>query len=293
MSAGINIIFKNTNLLIKGICLCIILFYNKDRLFAQNQEFSKFNIMSFANHLYENGEYDRVIYELERSEYLYGENLKAGITADLCRIQLKERNDEYWKSKNDNNAVSKLFILMYYNNQFVAYDKNTNFNSSDDRLRQIYAEQLVYNYSFSNKLNLAKDTIDDYNLPNSNELFLIIESYENNLKTPVTAAMAGIIPGGGYYYSQNPKTAVVAFMVVAIFTGFSYYSYQQDNYYFAVSSGTIGALFYGGSILGGYLESKRYNRSIKNDMLYNLNYAFDIGSDYDYIYKNYGIGSDF
>jgi len=109
-------------------------------------------------------------------------------------------------------------------------------------------------------------------------------------KSPATAIICGIFPGGGYAYAGNFPTGVVAFTLIALSGALTCAAYATDNHLTAFFIGTVGVLFYGGSILGGYLSAARFNKELREETAHNLLYRMSLLDDHKKIYERDGIG---
>ena len=109
-------------------------------------------------------------------------------------------------------------------------------------------------------------------------------------KSGALALICGILPGGGYAYADNFPTGIVAFTLITLSGVLTYAAYATDNHLTAFFIGTVGALFYGGSILGGYLAAARFNKELKEETAHNLLYRMSLLDDHKKIYERDGIG---
>lgn len=113
----------------------------------------------------------------------------------------------------------------------------------------------------------------------------------SSISSPSRALWAGIVPGAGYAYSGNTATGIVAFVVVAVLSSVTYAAFRTDNRPLGVVFGAAATFFYGGSIAGGYLESRRRNRLVMESMLDNIADDARLADDRERLYRDYGIGS--
>ena len=113
----------------------------------------------------------------------------------------------------------------------------------------------------------------------------------SSISSPLRALWAGIVPGAGYAYAGNSATGIVAFVVVAVLSSVTYAAFRTDNRPLGVVFGAAATFFYGGSIAGGYLESRRRNRLVMESMLDNIADDARLADDRERLYRDHGIGS--
>lgn len=98
----------------------------------------------------------------------------------------------------------------------------------------------------------------------------------------------GLLPGAGYIYGNNTENGIIAAIVIGVCTALTYFAVDSNNNAIAFFTGSIGAFFYGGSIIGGSLAAKRTNRAITRDVQKYLEEEFEFAKDRETIFINYG-----
>ncbi len=109
-------------------------------------------------------------------------------------------------------------------------------------------------------------------------------------RSPCTALGLGAVPGMGYAYAGNRQNGIIAFIVVSTFSALTYFSFRTDNAPLGFVFGATAAVFYGGSIVGAYRETLRYNRSIEDRIRESVYEELRPGDDREEIFRRYGIG---
>ncbi len=109
------------------------------------------------------------------------------------------------------------------------------------------------------------------------------------LKSPAAAVACGIIPGMGYVYADRTGTGVLALIVVTVFSTLTYFAFNTHNEHIGVFTGAIAGFFYGGSILGGYMETKKYNRELMESLLGTVSDELRFEYDRNELYRRHGI----
>lgn len=102
----------------------------------------------------------------------------------------------------------------------------------------------------------------------SNAILGKLESAKH--KDPTTAMLLGIIPGAGYLYTEQPRNAMVSFLVNSVLAYAVYTSFKTENYGLGIIVGAFSISFYGGNIVGSGTSAKRYNEKIKRDAIIEL-----------------------
>ncbi len=107
---------------------------------------------------------------------------------------------------------------------------------------------------------------------------------------PYIALWAGIAPGMGYVYAGNTSTGIVALIVISVFSAITVASFRTDNQPLGIVTGAVTAFFYGGSMAGGYMESRRHNALMMSSLRDRLSEEMSLQEDRDAVFRNYGAG---
>ncbi|MBB65823.1 MAG: hypothetical protein CMO81_12260 [Waddliaceae bacterium] len=112
------------------------------------------------------------------------------------------------------------------------------------------------------------------------------DSYEDNKLSVKTARLLNIIPGAGYAYVGQKKTAFTAFILNTVFTAATVYFAKNDNIPMAIILAGLETGWYFGGINGAGIAAKEYNDNLYSKLgksllrtekafpIFNLNYAF-------------------
>jgi hypothetical protein len=289
------------------LCLFIpnIVFSDFKTNINEPSEYSSKSLLSFTRNLVSKSEYYRAYVELNRLNSYYPDFLsineiltskhyilfKADKFSDVINFECKDSEfkkidllfkfDSYISKSNFKDAEKLISSWDYGGNSFfdAIFIKRKLFlnylNNNIDGAFTFYSKSLNY---FNKDVHSVKDIID-YTI-NENKKF----------KSPLTGAMLGIVPGLGYAYADNTNTGIVALIVVLFNYSLSYFAFNSNNDSIGFFTASIGTFFYGGSILGGYMESVRYNNNIRRNINNNLMEELKFKQDRDQIYTKYGIG---
>jgi hypothetical protein len=276
-----------------------------------NKEYSAENILGFAKYLISRDEYYRAFVELKRLDSYYPGYIKKEniFTTELFLLYKGNRysdiiSSEYNVASKTAKAVHTIFKtdVLFEKKDFIS--ANTLINSDgisgiNKDIDLFLYKRTILSYLLLNKLDEARRIIDNRNINNFTglndiEFSELIEYSENcfgTLKKPYKAMALGLIPGLGYIYADKTATGIIAFLLISALSTLTYYSFKTDNKPAGVFIGTAATFFYGGSIIGGYLASKKYNDSSINDLKDSLSQKIRLAEDREEIYNKYGVGN--
>jgi hypothetical protein len=110
-----------------------------------------------------------------------------------------------------------------------------------------------------------------------------------SLKNPNHALLFGIIPGMGYVYADRKPTGILALIAITILSTVTYFAFSSGNEHIGIFIGAAATFFYTGSIVGGYLETGKRNRSMMKRLGEHLADELDLEKDRDEIFRRYGL----
>ncbi len=226
-------------------------------------------VLSFADSLYQNGEYYRAISEYYRSYY-------DGLERDYCHAQIRNcylLGEDYeglirylGKSKN---SVDNIFSA-------VAHIRNERADLAaiinDDRSNSInyilYSICKIYTGDFTDAQSRLSDLGDSSYVELRNRLELITsQASDLGYRSPALAGILGIIPGLGYAYSGRWQTAISALVSITMISGISYEMLENKNYLTSGVFSLTGLGFYIGSIYGSVTSAHQYNQTKRKQYL--------------------------
>jgi hypothetical protein len=115
------------------------------------------------------------------------------------------------------------------------------------------------------------------------------EKRRADMADPRLALFAGVVPGLGYAVAGNRPTGVVALIVVTVFSSLTVAAFKTDNAPLGVVLGAASTFFYGGSMLGGYLEAQRNNGLAAEALREGLMDDCGLEDDRDRLFEKYGL----
>ena len=122
------------------------------------------------------------------------------------------------------------------------------------------------------------------------ELLQYTKKEHKNKVSPAAAAVFGVVPGMGYAYGGDVATGAVAFTVTAVCTAISMLSFNSGMKPAGIVFGAVGFFFYSGSIVGGYMQANRYNQSISDSLMRNIEEKMKLDEDREKIFNKNGLG---
>lgn len=245
----------------------------------------------FIIYLINQKNYQGALYEIDKTIFRLKRN---GLTnADLYAYKLKcfeglKRYDdgidafEKLFPKKATNSYSTLFCVAhlydlmgndvsstkYYEKAASIYSAEQSMAHPYSELGKLYAKQKRYDdakTAFKNKLALD-DNYEAYN--SSIGVIENMESFKNRSK-PV-AMVLSIIPGGGYFYTKQPKSAITALLLNGVLGYASYTSFKSKNYGVGAILSVMSLSFYLGNIVGAGNSAIKYNNSFDRKSLNQL-----------------------
>ncbi len=264
-------------------------------------EFTQDKISSFTCSLVESGEYYRAYVELLRLNSYYPSSVPASvfsITSNYLFYKSKKYTDllEF-----DAGAIQEDIFIPVSLFRIDSLIKLNRKEEAESELLKLYGRKDSKKYSgYLNKrsaylaiMNNNNSSINPQNdLSEYDELFTFSENIYESRKNPYLGALAGIIPGMGFVYAGETGTGIVAMIIVGAGSAVTYASYRDGWDSLAVISGAITFFFYGGSILGGYMQTKRYNDSLVTTLEMKLKRELMPERDLDEIYFKFGLSSN-
>jgi TM2 domain-containing membrane protein YozV len=224
--------------------------------------------LSFANHLFEEGDYFRAITEYKRlmfmssnpEEQLYANHrifssFKRAGRLEEAALYLDNFNDEQFK----HTEKGKLQLLMHNTEQARQYLKLVN----SDTVRILlgwshmldgdweYSRQAFLSIPHNSDLSSTASRLDNY----AREAQHIIPS-----KNPfISGFLSAILPGAGRFYTERPADGLFSFLTVAIPALASYFYWRDDRKRASAIAAGFAAAFYLGDVYGSVLSAHEYN----------------------------------
>lgn len=257
-------------------------------------ELSAANILGFARACESEGDYYRAYTELgrlqayyptfaDRQTILVSQNyylFKGGRFAALAAAPAASAETGIF-------AADSLFALRDYTglNRLLAapeFAQNT---------EMIFKRKFLANLGMQNYDGLANlETLYAGDYSGYRELLSYAKQRRSEEKSPALAVALGIFPGGGYMYAGKGYTGITALVIISLSGALTWAAYGSGNKMIAIFIGAAGTFLYGGSILGGYMETVKRNKAIENDLMENCGERLRLSQDLEALHKEQGIG---
>ena len=269
-------------------------------------EYRPENILGFAKHLISQREYYRALVELKRLQLFYPDYLRREqlyISELYLLFKGKRFSQVLEKEYSSDDAVYRTIdrIFKYdarlHDSDFTWDDSllSRDLIGSDNSLDRFIVKRWLLSDLLRNRTDAAEGLkkIDNYRVSLDAEKYRELVAYSadtyRSMKNPNLSLFYGILPGMGYVYSERKATGILALVVISVFSSLTYLSFKTDNSHIGIFLGAATTFFYSGSIVGGYLESKKYNERTVRGMRDYLIDELSLESDRDIIFKGYGL----
>ncbi len=292
---------KNLKILFSALIIIISTTAYAEEAAPLYDDFTPGKISSFTCSLAARGEYYRAYVELLRLKSFYPGYLTSPVF-DITSNYLFYKGRRYQDLLNLENAKDNDDIViplsLYRIDSLIKLNRG---GEAEAGLLKLYSRGDAGSYSAYLDKRSAYLSILNYNdevfsrrdeLKNYEELFAYSENIYRSRKKPYLGALAGVIPGMGFVYAGESGTGIVSMIVISIGSAFTYTAYRDGWDSMAVVSGAITFCFYGGSILGGYMQSSRYNDSLIQSLNMKLERELGMEKDLDEVYIKFGLNSN-
>lgn len=280
-----------------GLLIALILL-PQESLEAEDY-YSPANILRFAEHLYNEGDYLKAASEYQR--YLFFSKESEGSIIYQIGLCYRKGGDlskayewferiikEYLQSELLSSAyyqrAASLLLMERYEDSISeikeGLDKGLD-KGDEERLHYLlglnYLKQKRWDDSwvlFSSIIVQDKDLRDS----SSRLKRYAQEGKTLSRKSPILAGLlSSILPGAGKVYAGRSKDGLFSLLAVGITAWLSYDSLREDkDSTRGVIFGTMSGLFYGGNIYGSSIAAKAYNRRAEDDLLAKIQIEVDL-----------------
>ncbi len=264
-------------------------------------EFTPENILAFTHYLIESGEYYRAGVELRRLEayypgYLPAEKYKA---IEMYILFKGRRYSDMTRmySGGAMDCVPSVFVI----DSFMLTGDYAACKPVLESVYGICSDDLMREIIFKRKAGLDIINGSAYD-PQTGELLAELSQYKvladwaaarnSEKKSPLIGALLGLVPGMGYVYAGDTGTGFTALTVISIFGAVTYGSFQYGAEPLGILAGAVTLFFYGGNIAGGYLQTKKYNNAIDDQVRSRVRSELGMDGDIDRIYIRFGMSSN-
>ena len=233
---------------------------------------------------------DAKLYEAALSKAIYFTDINKNYVSPniyaaklLCYEYLNRQEDgiiafkHFPDAMKSNNAVLRKYSRLYSSlgNINKAIDISITIDDNDYKYRDInylgylYARNHDYNsalkcFEDAAKINPEYLSISEYNISATKEMLM------TKWKKPALAAALSIVPGLGYVYTKNYKTAITAFIINGLLAYTVYQSFDNHQWGLGAIFCSLNLAFYVGNFTGASKSANRYNDFIHNNYINKL-----------------------
>jgi hypothetical protein len=256
--------------------------------------FSSENILKFADHLYETGDFLRAAGEYQRyltavayeqsSDSIYYKVIRSRFFGEDY-VRCHQYLDNYAMHYPRSSRISDINLL-----KAIVYSSEGNYEISNALASGVESGDLplralipAVNYTKLGEFELARSiscsqqdvgsvNVSPY-LPDLESLCRKLGTADPKYKSPFLAASLAIVPGAGKLYCGNAGDAFNSAFLIGLLGYLSYDGFHDDGR----SSvrgwvfGTLGCGFYAGNIYGSAIAARLYNRKVKDDFIMGIN----------------------
>jgi tetratricopeptide (TPR) repeat protein len=261
------------------IPLVFYAFFVLEGEYSNFEYFNPGNIRSFAEYLFDDGQYLRAVGEYQR--YLFAtDSFPQNADSIFFKIALCYRFSENYKKSIDyfqkiasEYKESKLLDESYLEIG-ICYSLTDNFEESNNVLKSYFLDELdkkintrakqliTINHIQKKEWNQALEFLNDTNSL-SNQLSAFVERGQNLPKKSrfVSGLFSAVIPGSGKYYCNRPMDGFNSFVIVGISGWQAYEGFDEDGIHSVKGwiFGVLGGIFYLGNIYGSVVAADIYN----------------------------------
>lgn len=240
---------------------------------------------SFADNLFEKGEYYRAITEYNR--FLFNN----AQTADDSLYAFLQISKSYYLGKDYENAISsitEITSILNENNKIIfnrylalsylklGFPKSAIFileNNTDEPKSKLL---LGITHLFLNEWDSAIDIFESLDNNSADEITLLsseLVSISKNgkairkKKPVISAILSAIIPGSGYVYTENYQTGISSFLINLLLLGSSYELHKNGFKFTGSTASLVSFGWYLGNVYGSFTSAIKHNKMEQEDFL--------------------------
>jgi|GEM_PF-793711 len=275
-----NSFFKHNYIMIRLINLTFILLVFNLSLLGQENLYDCDKSRTFADYLYNTGQYELSLHELERISYFcsFDSASQLMMLKSYRKLKYFEKEELFFASQK-NPLLSNLSLeyrdeyvrmLMEKQNYHAVKQLITDgFDFSQTPEHQLGTALLLQNWEEAYKLSLESKPENSYKLTGLQGI--AVRSYSSKRKSPALAAiMSAILPGAGKAYCGYWGDGVISFLFSASTTFFAIRGFEkygtQSVYPWIV--GGLAFSYYSSNIYGGAASAKRYNSNLDHSFIH-------------------------
>jgi tetratricopeptide (TPR) repeat protein len=270
---------------------------------AEEDYYTKDNILKFAVYCFQNGEYERAIGEYLRATALSGngensDSLFYRIALAYVRLSEPYRARKYGERilrvSGDTSLIGKTSCLISYSYYLEKkYDSAIASSRSavsrdiggelKGRFMQIRIASLLKQYRWKEATGTVETAMQTDSATGADTMTRYLygigcQGSKARLKKPyVASALSAVVPGSGKLYAHRGWDGIFSFLLIGIMSLQAYAGYEKNGLLSGrcITFGLLGLSFYAGNIYGSYNAALLYNQSFRTALTDRVNLQFD------------------
>lgn len=214
----------------------------------QSEMFDPANILRFADHLYDQHDYNAALQEYRRYKFL-GDSLPRETREKIidCYVQ----NNRFAEARKESNQLLERNYASYVKG-YILY-KAQLYDSS-----RLFLHNVTSPYEKKAHTLIGLGFTQQYNFNDASKYITLPDTAPKH-KSISTGALLSLFPGGGHFYCNRIGDGLFSCAVVSLSAALAYYYNSKDeDIKFRISLGAA-VLLYAGNIYGGINAVRNYN----------------------------------
>ena len=236
--------------------------------------------LSFANHLFDAGDYYRAITEYQRYLFISPDSKEidfANLKIALAYLEGKDYDIAFESLDNIANQPDNNFAqtarLRLAGGLYSAKEYNNAISVVSPTIREPDNKQEIDIFLGLCQLhNGNRQQAETYftsirnNKPLISDLLNACNQYDNipQKKKWLAGTMSALLPGSGQLYVKRPHDAAWAFLLNSVFLSATYYAFQNDETVAGIFAASLEAVWYTGNIYNAANGARKYNQHQEN-----------------------------
>jgi tetratricopeptide (TPR) repeat protein len=192
-------------------------------------------------------------YEIVLAYYLGGKYQEAIDTYEIGGLK-------YLSAASPFPALKELYIILY--DAYMRLDKQENGDLINSRLKEISEEAAEKSVLSSAIIKGDFATLCEFRETNDVAADLLSTYSVNARSAPKAKFLNAIMPGAGYLYVGQKKTALTSFVINALFIAASYQLYEKGYYPAAIIMTSLELGWYIGGMNGAAIAANEFNQCL-------------------------------
>lgn len=254
-------------------------------LYTDIVKHSEDSVTLFVNYLINNQDYSSALLEIQRNEFFGGltpalasKKLLCYRAMDMCEKGIYEYEVLLPKFIARNGSVMFQAARLYYSTGNLQRAISIVDNGSAEGLfvqdQESASVLKAISYArigdFRNSINTFNSISSLSGSRRTASIEVVERLRDTKCKNPAVARLLSVVPGAGYLYTGHKGSAITSFVINSLLMYTTYTSITGENYGLAGVMGFMSLSFYIGNITGAGRSAIRYNKSVYDKSLVEL-----------------------